>query len=230
MSVSGPLLGKLIVTPRPLFDYRNMFLLTDEELVAGPILDCPAGASPFGAQVRARGGKAVSVDPIYGPRTAVESRVAADLAHVHQWLAAGPVGLDWSYLGSADAMLRAFEVSADFFLADYAEGGPNYVAAGLPALPFADGEFGLTLSSHLLFTYPEYVSHDQHVSFLLEMARVTSGEVRVCPVADPAGVPYPRLDEVRTELASHGVSTELRQANSAYSKGGDDMLVCRRIP
>jgi hypothetical protein len=151
-SVTGPQLGKLIVTPRPLFDYRNMFLLTDEELLAGPILDCPAGASPFAAQVRARGGRAVSVDPIYGPRAEVEERVAADLAHVHSWLAAGPVGLDWSYLGSADALLRAFEVSADYFLSDYAEGGPHYVAAGLPTLPFADGEFHLTLSSHLLFT------------------------------------------------------------------------------
>lgn len=226
--VSGPALGKLIVTPRPLFDYRNMFLLTDEELRAGPILDCPAGASPFAAQVRARGGQAVSVDPIYGPRPEVEARVAADLARVHSWLTAGPVGLDWSYLGSADAMLRAFEVSADFFLADYAEESPHYVAAGLPALPFADREFRLTLSSHLLFTYPEYVTYAEHVAFLLEMVRVTAGEVRVCPVADPAGAPYPRLGEVREELAAHGVTTELRPARSAYSKGGDDILVCRR--
>lgn len=226
--VSGPALGKLIVTPRPLFDYRNMFLLTDEELVAGPILDCPAGASPFAAQVRARGGQAVSVDPIYGPRAAVEARVAADLAHVHEWLTAGPVGLDWSYLGSADALLRAFEVSADFFLADYAEDSPHYVAAELPGLPFADGEFALTVSSHLLFTYPEYVSYDEHVEFLLEMVRVTSGEVRVCPVADPAGVPYARLGDVRTELTKHGIATELRPAKSAYSKGGDDILVCCR--
>ena len=224
VTVSG--LGKLIVTPRPLFDYRNMFLLTDEDLLAGPILDCPAGASPFAAQVRARGGQAVSVDPIYGPRAAVSSRVAADLEHVHSWLSAGPVGLDWSYLGSADAMLRAFEVSADFFLADY--GSPHYVAAALPELPFSDGAFRLTLSSHLLFTYPEYVSFSSHVSFLLEMARVTSGEVRVCPVADPAGVPYPRLEEVRAALRARGVESELRPARSAYSKGGDDILVCRR--
>jgi hypothetical protein len=227
-SVSGPALGKLIVTPRPLFDYRNMFLLTDDELRAGPILDCPAGASPFAAQVRARGGRAVSVDPIYGPRADVVARVAADLAHVHDWLTAGPVGLDWSYLGSADAMLRAFEVSADFFLADYAEGGPHYVAAELPELPFADGEFALTVSSHLLFTYPEIVTYDEHVAYLLEMVRVTSGEVRVCPIADPAGVPYPRLDDVCAELGKHGIATELRTARSAYSKGGDDVLVCRK--
>ncbi len=225
---SVPALGKLIVAPRPLFDYRNMFLLTDEDLLAGPILDCPGGGSPFAAQVRARGGKAVSVDPLYGPRAVVEARIAKELARVHEWLTSGPIGLDWDYHGSADAMLRAFEVSADLFLADYAEGSPHYVPAALPTLPFADGEFRLTLSSHLLFTYPQFVSFDQHVDYLLEMVRVTSGEVRVCPIADPAGVPYPRLQDVRTALAEHGVATELREAKSAYSKGGDDMLACRR--
>ena len=57
---------------------------------------------------------------------------------------------------------------------------------------------------------------------------MTAGEVRVCPVADPAGVPYPKLDQFRAELATHGIATELRAARSAYSKGGDDILVCHR--
>lgn len=227
-TVSGPAPGRLIASPRPLFDYRNMFLLTDDDLTAGPILDCPAGASPFAAQVRARGGSAVSVDPVYGPRAEVVDRVAADLDRVRSWLTSGPIGLDWSYLGSADAMLRAFEVSADLFLVDYAEDSPHYVRARLPELPFADGQFRLTLSSHLLFMYPEYVSHDEHLAFLLEMVRVTAGEVRVCPLADPAGVPYPRLARVRELLAEHGVASELRAARSAYAKGGDDILVCWR--
>ena len=187
-----------------------------------------SGASPFAAQVRARGGKAIAVDPLYGPRAGVEARIAKELARVHEWLTSGPIGLDWDYHGSADAMLRAFEVSADLFLADYAEGSPHYVPAALPTLPFTDGEFRLSLSSHLLFTYPEFVTFDQHVEYLLEMVRVTAGEVRVCPIADPAGVPYARLDEVRTALAEHGVDSELRPARSAYSKGGDDMLVCWR--
>src|SRR5690606_8688826 len=58
-------LGGIAVTPRHLADYRIMFLRTDEELRSGRMLDCPAGASPFGAQVRARGGTVVSVDPAY---------------------------------------------------------------------------------------------------------------------------------------------------------------------
>ena len=38
--------GGVSVTPRPLFDYRREFLLTEDELTGGRILDCPGGASP----------------------------------------------------------------------------------------------------------------------------------------------------------------------------------------
>lgn len=58
-------IGDLVITPRPLSAYRDMFLLIDDDLTAGPILDCPGGASPFGAHVRARGGTVTSVDPAY---------------------------------------------------------------------------------------------------------------------------------------------------------------------
>jgi hypothetical protein len=221
-------LDKLVVTPRPLSDYRNMFLLTDGELLAGPILDCPAGASPFGAQVRARGGTVVSVDPTYAlPRAELMTRIAGDLERLDRWLNANPDGPDWSYLGSPDALLRAWELAVDFFLADYQPDGSRYVTASLPSLPFPDNHFRLALSSHLLFSYPEFVSFETHVASLLELARVTSGEVRVFPLVDTASTPYPRLAEVRAELAGHGIRTEVRTANCAYNVGGDEMLVLK---
>jgi len=98
-------IGEIAVTPRPLSDYRNMILLDDQDLVAGPILDCPGGASPFGAQVRARGGTAVSVDPVYDqPRDVLVERARADLDRTEAWMAANPSNFDWSYLGSARAL------------------------------------------------------------------------------------------------------------------------------
>ena len=44
---------------------------------------------------------------------------------------------------------------AELFATDYAPDGRRYVAAALPTLPFGDGWFRLTLSSHLLFVYPD---------------------------------------------------------------------------
>lgn len=228
---AAPPLGEIAVTPRHLADYRNMFLLTDEELRSGPILDCPAGASPFGAQVRARGGTVVSVDPAYGAdREELIARIRHDLRRITAWQEAHPENFDWSYLGSPGAMSRAWEVAVDLFAADYAPDGDRYVAAALPELPFPDDTFGLTLSSHYLFVYPQHLSYEGHIAGLMELLRVTSGEVRVYPLVDSASVPYPQLDELRADLASLQVHTEVRQANCAFNPGGDRMLVCRRYP
>ncbi len=223
-------LDTLVITPRPLSDYRNMFVLTDDELLAGPILDCPAGASPFGAQVRARGGNVVGVDPTYAlPREELVARIGNDLARLDVWVNANVDGADWAYLGSPGALMRAWELAVDFFLTDYQPDGTRYVAASLPSLPFPDNHFTLALSSHLLFSYPDFLSFELHVASLLELARVTSGEVRAFPLVDTASVRYPRLDEVRAALDGHGIATEIRQANCAYNVGGDQMLVLGRV-
>ncbi len=221
-------LGELAITPRPLNDYRDMFLITDADLIAGPILDCPAGASPFGAQVRARGGTVISVDPAYSTsRAEIIARTRADVVRIAQWLSDYPDQFDWSYLGSVDSTVRKWEAAIEEFAADYRADGERYVAAALPALPFPDGYFRLALSSHLLFCYPEYFDFDSHVSGLLELIRVTYDEVRVFPLVDTAARPYPRLDDVRSVLAGHGVTTEVQVAACAYILGGDRLLVCR---
>lgn len=220
-------LDKLVITPRPLADYRNMFLLTDEDLCAGAILDCPAGASPFGAQVRRRGGTVVSVDPAYGgSRTELIERVSTDLSRLTGWVAANYDALDWSYLGSPDALMRSWELAVDYFATDYEPDNQRYVCAALPSLPFPDRHFRLALSSHLMFSYPDFLSFDAHLACLLELVRVTSGEVRVFPLVDSVGVAYPRLAELRAALAEVGVPTRIRRAAGAYNKGGDEMLVC----
>lgn len=223
-------LGEIAVTPRSLSEYRDMFLLTDADLTAGPILDCPAGASPFGAQVRARVGAAVvSVDPAYhAPREEIVTRSQRDLARIAEWMAAYPDNFDWSYLGSPGACIQGWEVASDLFAADYMPDGERYVAAALPTLPFPDGHFRLTLSSHLLFVYPDHLTFDDHVGGLLELVRVTRGEVRLFPLVSTDSTVYPRLEEVRTALAERGVRTEIRIAACAYQPGANHMIACWR--
>ena len=217
------------VTARGLFDYQDMFALGAAELAAASILDCPAGASPFGAQVRARGGRVLSVDPAYHqPAEDVLAQVAANLER-RDWLAAHAEGIDWTYLGSPDAHIRASQVAADLFAVDYRSHPEHYAAAALPDLPFADDCFDLALSGHLLFAYDQALSIDQHVAALLELVRVTRGEVRVHPVhalheAGPAR--YAHLDHVRDVLDDHGIVTELRPISKSWIVGARQMLVC----
>jgi len=224
-------LGALAVTPRPLAAYQDMFLLSGADLVAGPILDCPGGTSSFGARVRALGGVVTSVDPAYRlPRAELLARTRADTDRVVAWQRSNPAGFDWSYLGSPEAVGQLWHAAAEEFAADFALDGRRYVDAALPALPFPDGRFALTLSGFLLFTYPDLLDFDDHVAALLELCRVTRGEVRVYPVHDTAGRTYPRLRDLRAVLEQRGVSTQLTATGCAYSPrpGSDRMLVLAR--
>jgi hypothetical protein len=220
---------RLVVTPRSLADYRDMFVLSDADLTDGSILDCAAGASPFGAQVRARGGSVVSVDPAYAlaPDELVE-RVRQDIEGTYEWAATQHETLNWSYIGTPESMRRAFETATDLFALDYARHRDRYVRAELPNLPFRDRHFRLVLCSHLLFCYPQYLTLDEHVAALLELVRVCGDEVRVYPLVDTTATVYPHLDEVRAALATRGISSEVRPATAAWLAGGDRLLACRR--
>jgi len=67
------------------------------------------------------------------------------------------------------------------------------VAAALPTLPFPDRSFDLVLSSHLLFSYTDRLDVAFHLAALLELARVSRGQVRVFPLVDYNGHPQPTL-------------------------------------
>ena len=218
------------VTSRPLDAYRDMFQLDDNDLSAGPILDCPAGASPFGAQVRALGGEVISVDPAYAQPDSLITRARADLDRIVSWQQANPAGFDWSYLGSPDRVRRWWGGGLEEFAADFTADNQRYVAAALPVLPFPDQRFTTAVSGFLLFTYPQLLDFADHRNALLELVRVTRAEVRVFPLHDTAGHPYPHLELLRTHLHERGVGTELRASACSYSSHPESnrMLVCRR--
>jgi hypothetical protein len=222
----------MAVTPRPLPSYCDMFELTDDDLLNGPILDCPAGASPFGALVRAIGGDVVSVDPAYGQADGLVERVAADIARIADWQRAHPAGFNWAYLGSPEELTRRWRAALSIFAADFAPDDPRYVAAALPRLPFPDDRFALTLSGFLLFVYPELFGPDDLLAALRELTRVTRGEVRVYPVTSSAGEHYDEMPALRAALAAKGVGTEIHPTGCAWgtTPGSDRMLVCRKEP
>ena len=92
--------------------------------------------------------------------------------------------------------------AAQRFLADY-EGNVRhgrYVRGALPLLPFLDGAFDLVLCAHLLFIYAARFDFDWHLEACAELARVSSGEVRIHPVCGADGRPYAELARVETRI------------------------------
>ncbi|AUG79026.1 hypothetical protein CFP65_4272 [Kitasatospora sp. MMS16-BH015] len=204
----------MLVTSRPLDEYCELFGLTRRRLraVPGRILDCPGGAAGLAAEARALGVEVVATDPAYAaPIATLAARARAGRAAMAAAMTASPQLYPPTRHVQPARYLRGWDRARRLFEADATDDPSRYVAAALPHLPFADGSFALTLSSYLLFAYPELFPPAAQLAALLELTRVTTptGEVRVYPLHDGTGRRCPHLPELRAALRHHGVSSRL---------------------
>jgi hypothetical protein len=176
------------------------------------------------------GRRAVSCDPIYLFSAAqIRSRVEATHDQLVAFARQHHDTFTWRHLRSPEHMGEVRLAVMEQFLRDYQTGTHDgrYVAAGLPALPFADASFDLALCSHLLFLYTEQLPLALHVAGVIEMARV-SREVRIFPLLMLGNAPSTHLAPVREELERLGYLHEVRKVPYEFQRGGDEMLVVRR--
>lgn len=224
-------LGDIIVSGRPYEEYRAMFGLTDAEILAGPVLDCPGGAGPFGAAVRARGGEVISVDPAYvTPPDALVAQAKEGLERGIRWLEANRDSYVWTWFGSVDEVRRRRHAAMDDFARDFHGPDDRYLVAALPDLPLPDRRVRLALSGYLLFAYPDHLDEEAHEACLRELLRVAAEEVRVYPLIDTTYQRYPALDGLRRRLGADGVQSEVRRVDYEFQRGGDEVLVLRPPP
>jgi hypothetical protein len=227
--VADPPFSDMLISARSFAEYRDMFGLDERELSAGPILDCPAGAASFVAAARAQGVAVVGCDPAYAlTRGQLSQAARRSVDRASRYSIDHPEHFVWDWFESTDHHRAVRSEACETFVSDF-ERRPGWYAAGsLPWLPFADRTFALTLSSHLLFVWTDRFDYAFHRRAIAEMVRVTSGEVRVFPVIDPDTTRYPRLDELRDDLAETGIETEIRRVDYVVQVGGGELLVCSR--
>lgn len=209
-------------------EYCRMFDLEATQLDGQRILDCPAGPASFVATAHDRGVDATGVDIRYRePPPALADRCAAAIDDADTQLRAARDLFDWTYYGSVEDRIALLERTTRRFLADYPAGRESgrYVWADLPRLPFADDRFSLVLSSHFLFLYGDRLSRSFHRETLFELVRVATDEVRLYPLVELDGTPYPHLDAVRRILEDAGLGTEIRPVPFAFLRGATEMLV-----
>ena len=221
-------IGDIIVTARPFDEYVAMFNLTDADLLAGPVLDCPAGASGFAAGARALGADVTAVDPEYVvPHDELVLRARRDTQFGNQYVRDTRDTYAWGFFRDVDDHLARRMAALDAFDADRRAHPDRYVTGSLPHLPFADDAFRLVVSSHLLFVYPDHFSYDDHLRCVREFLRVATDEVRIFPLVDTTTAPWPELDRLMGDLAADGARGEVRQVAYEFIRRGDQMLVLR---
>lgn len=221
-------IGDIIVTARPFDEYAAMFNLTDDDLLAGPVLDCPAGASGFAAGARARGADVTAVDPEYRvPHDDLMFRARRDTEFGNRYVRDTEDTYAWGFFRDVDDHLARRMAALDAFDADRRAHPDRYVAGALPDLPFEDGAFHLAVSSHLLFVYPDHFGYDDHVRCLRGLLRVVTHEVRIFPLVDTTTAAWPHLERLRDDLEAVGVASEVRPVDYEFIRRGDEMLVLR---
>ena len=206
-----------------------MFAFSEGDL-ARRILGCGDGPASFNAELSARGGSVVSVDPLYRfSAAAIERRVQQTSATMMAQTSANRGDFVWTHVRSLDDLGRRRMGALRAFLADFEAGrrSGRYVDGALPVLPFADEAFDLALSSHFLFLYSAQFDLDFHVAALREMLRV-AGEVRVFPLLQIGGAPSPHVAGVRKALTASGARVTVEAVPYEFQRGGNRMLRLQR--
>jgi hypothetical protein len=178
----GMQLDRVVLLGRTFGEYRRYFLIEPEQWKGKRVLDVAGGVSSFCAETNALGIHTVSCDPIYEwPPERIRAQAEPDLDHVYQIVHGLPT-YRWDYYRDPDHMRELRARALKSFLKDYTEHrSARYVPGQLPRLAFADGTFDVSLVSYFLFAYEEKLTYEFHRDAILELMRVTRGEIRIYP-------------------------------------------------
>lgn len=218
-------LDQVVPWGRSFAEYVAMFNLSGADF-GRRILGCGDGPAGFNAECARRGHRVVSADPLYRFSAAdIRQRIAATYPEVMEQVRRNADEFAWTHIASVEELGRVRLAAMEEFLADYPAGlgAGRYVEASLPALPFADGEFGLALCSHFLFLYSPHFSEEFHWDSLRELCRV-AGEVRVFPLLELGAARSRHLDAVLARLAAAGFAATEEPVGYEFQKGGNRML------
>lgn len=209
------------MTCRSYEEYQQMFMLEQDFLRKGKILDIASGASSFTAELNQRGYNAVAVDPLY--KLSIEeisSLGRKEIEIASQKLSQNENLFVWNYYNNLvhhdDIRNRSLNQFINSYKKD--ENKEIYIPARLPSLPFDDGTFSLVFCNHFLFLYQEQFDFKFHLDAIKEMVRITKkgGSIFIYPLVGFKDEVYPNLDELIEALNKNGVSATIDETNFRF--------------
>jgi len=221
-------LKNIVPWGRSFEEYREIFSLTDNDLKKS-ILGCSDGPASFNAELTQRGGKIISVDPIYEfTAEELQSRIAEVYKEVMPQAEKNKEMYTWKNIPSVAALGKVRIAAMNKFIVNFEAGksAGRYVQESLPKLSFKNNQFDLALCSHYLFLYSEHVSLNQHIQSIKELCRVAS-EVRIYPLISLNGMVSPHLNEVILALEQIDLKCTKENVKYEFQKGATQMLVVK---
>ena len=189
-------------------------------------LGCGDGPASFNREMTRRGGHVVSVDPLYRfDAKQIRHRIDVTYDEVMEQTRKNKDEFMWNHIASVERLGEIRMAAMRDFLADFTAGlgQGRYIDAGLPDLPFDDGEFDIALCSHFLFLYSERLSEDFHVQSISEMCRVAT-EARIFPVLELGAIRSRHLENAMDRLVNQGFNVEVETVPYEFQKRDNEML------
>ena len=218
-------LSQVVPWGRSFEEYVAMFALTNVDL-RSRILGCGDGPASFNAVLTSRGGRIVSVDPLYRfSQDDIRERIRRTYTEVLEQTRKNAHEFVWTSIKSVDELGRLRMAAMEEFLLDYPQGvvEKRYVDGELPRLPLPDRSFDLAVCSHLLFLYSEHLSEDFHVESIKELCRV-AGEARIFPLLELGSKKSRHVPAVITCLTAAGYAVLIETVPYEFQRGGNQMM------
>ena len=210
---------------RSLEEYRQMFMLSDEEL-ASRILGVGDGPASFNSEMKAQGYTVVSIDPIYAfSKEQIERRIEKTHDAVISQVKQKPDDFVWDFFVDPEYLGRYRLETMRRFLQDFDMGKEEgrYLPLSLPKLYFDDQQFDLAVCSHLLLLYSDQLSLDFHRQSIQELCRV-SREVRIFPLLALDCRTSPYISPIQSYFRDMGYPVDICPVPYEFQKGGNEML------
>ena len=115
----------------------------------------------------------------------------------------------------------------EIFIEDYRKGSADgrYRFGLLPRVDFEDQGFDFVFCAHFLFIYSGQFDFEFHRKAIAELYRLAREEVRIHPIVDAAGQPYPLLKELMVFAGEFGFEGEIQLVDHEFYKGANQTLV-----
>ncbi len=218
-------LKNIVLIGRTFEEYYRMFDLDNlhkNEL----ILDVASGVSSFCAEASAKGYNVTASDRIYtSSPLEIEQKCRQDLDEVIKQLP-GIVDLFvWNFFKDIRALKAQREKAYKLFIEDFENNGTKrYMPVEYPSSDFIDNRFTVSLVSHFLFLYENYINYDLHKKIILELLRITSKEIRIFPIVNLKGKKSSLVDTLMHDMDFERFQISVKKVDYEFMKNGNEMM------
>lgn len=221
-------LKDIVLIGRTYDEYYKMFDLSGLNKTE-KILDVASGVSSFCSEARALGYDVTASDRIYcfSPEE-LEEKCTKDLEITMQKMVEAKDLFKWDFFKDIEDLRKHRKRAYSEFIKDYKEyGQERYIKTEYPINNFKDKQFAISLVSHFLFLYDEFIDYEFHKQVIKELIRIVSKEIRIFPLLNLKGEKSSFVRKLMSDKDLVTNKMEIKNVGYEFLSGGDEMLVIK---